>query len=102
VAWGHVPVATVNPESIRELYRESFRTRAQVQRGSMGRARCGTIACGLNVGDVSNVLLCARAQSDMTLTARAAHQAMRSGCPQDTYEISADYAGRNSRVNVSH
>ncbi len=52
---GYVPVATVNPESIRELYRESFRTRAQVQRGSMGRARCGTIACGLNVGDVSNV-----------------------------------------------
>jgi len=60
MAGGDVPVATVNPESIRELYRESFRTRAQVQRGSMGRARCGTIASGLNVGDVSNVLLCAR------------------------------------------
>ena len=71
VAGGHVPVATVSPESIRELYREPFRTRAEPTR-SMGRAPCVTIACGLNVGDVSNVLLCAGTQGDVTLTARSA------------------------------
>lgn len=42
------------------------------RRGSMGRAWCVTIACGLNVGDVSNVRRYARAQGDVTLTARSA------------------------------
>jgi len=68
----------------------------------MGRALRGTIAFGLNVGDVSNVLLYARIQGDVTLTARAPHWAMRSGCHHDTNEIFADYARRRLRVNVSH
>ena len=34
MAGSDVPVATVNPESIRELYRESFRTRAELTRAN--------------------------------------------------------------------
>jgi len=67
----------------------------------MGRASCVTIACGLNVGDVSNVRRYARAQGDVTLTARSA-LGNAEQVSADTNEISAEYARRKFGVNVSH
>jgi hypothetical protein len=37
MAGSDVPVTTVHPESIRELYRESFRTRAEPTRANGAR-----------------------------------------------------------------
>jgi hypothetical protein len=58
MAGSDVPVATVNPESIGELYREPFRTRAESTRVKWDARRASrSTVFDLNVGDVSNVLL---------------------------------------------